>query len=98
MLAPSLLESEGRFTGELDGPPIGEQEKARRIRRFAEENDISLSRSHAFGDSIADLPMLEVVGHPHVVNPDRALSAIARARAWATHHWVVDAAYEGNGR
>jgi HAD superfamily hydrolase (TIGR01490 family) len=98
VLAPALLESDGRFTGELDGPPIGEQEKARRIRRFAEENGISLDQSHAYGDSIADLPMLEVVGHPHAVNPDKALSAIARARDWSTHYWMVDAAQEGNGR
>ncbi|MCH8148737.1 MAG: HAD family hydrolase [Planctomycetes bacterium] len=93
MLARSLVESNGAFTGELDGPPIGEEEKARQMRRYADENDIDLSKSYAYGDSIADLPMLEAVGMPHVVNPDRALQAIARARGWPTHHWTVG----GNG-
>lgn len=89
VLAPSLVESNGRFTGELDGPPIGEEEKARRIRRFAEMNDIALSQSHAYGDSIADLPMLQAVGYPHVVNPDKALTAIAEAHGWPIHRWTV---------
>ena len=89
VLAPALLEVDGRFTGELDGPPIGEQEKARCVRNFAEARGIDLSRSHAYGDSIADLPMLEVVGFPHAVNPDSALATIAKARGWPIHRWTV---------
>lgn len=95
VLAPSLVEVNGRFTGELDGPPIGEEEKARRIRRFALEHGIDLSRSHAYGDSIADLPMLELVGFPHAVNPDNALAATARARGWPIHRWTVANAQRG---
>ncbi len=98
VVAPSLVESNGRFNGKLDGPPIGEQEKARRIQRFAESNGIDLSQSHAYGDSVADLPMLELVGHPHVVNPDRVLAAVARARGWLTHRWTIAAPYEGDAR
>jgi fatty acyl-CoA reductase len=98
VLAPSLVESNGRFTGDLDGPPIGEEEKARRIRRYAEEHNIDLSQSHAYGDSIADLPMLEVVGFPHVVNPDKALAATAKARGWPMHRWTVAPSSEGSGR
>ena len=89
VLAPSLVEANGRFTGELDGPPVGEEEKARRIQRFAAEHDIDLSRSHAYGDSIADLPMLEAVGIPHAVNPDKALTPIAKTRGWPIHRWTV---------
>lgn len=89
VLAPALIESDGRFTGALDGPPIGEVEKARRVRRFAEESDIDLTQCYAYGDSIADLPMLEAVGHPNTVNPDRALGAVARSRGWPTHRWTV---------
>ncbi len=87
VVAPSLVESDGRFTGELNGPPIGDEEKARRIRGFAKARDIDLSLSHAYGDSIADLPMLEQVGHPRVVNPDRALAAVPERKGWPTRQW-----------
>jgi HAD superfamily hydrolase (TIGR01490 family) len=91
LVAPSLLESAGRFNGKLDGPPVGDQEKARRVEQFAEARGIDLSRSHAYGDSIADLPMLELVGYPHVVNPDRALGSVAKSRGWPVHRWTVAA-------
>jgi len=89
VVAASLVEADGRFTGELEGPPVGEEEKARRIRQFARAHDVDLTRSHAYGDSIADLAMLEAVGHPHAVNPDKALAVAARARGWPVHRWTV---------
>ena len=89
LIAPSLVESQGRFTGSLTGPPVGTEEKARRIRSYAEDHAIDLSASHAYGDSIADLAMLETVGHPHAVNPDKALARIARQRGWPIHRWPV---------
>ena len=87
LLAASLVEENNHFTGNLNGPPIGDAEKARRIERFAAEHGIDLARSYAYGDSIADLPMLETVGHPHAVNPDRALKAKATARGWPVLSW-----------
>ncbi len=89
IIAPALLESEGRFTGELDGAPVGQEEKARRVKIFSSEHGIDLASSYAYGDSIADLPMLELVGHPQVVNPDRALAAIAKQRGWPIHKWTT---------
>lgn len=98
VLAPVLVEAGGRFTGDLGGPPIGEEEKARRIREFAACDGIDLSESYAYGDSIADLPMLEAVGHPAVVNPDKALAAVAAARGWPVLTWTVGSSPEDNGR
>lgn len=91
VIAASLVESNGLFTGELTGPPIGMEEKARRMKQFAEANGIDLEKSHAYGDSMADLPMLETVGLPHAVNPDRSLAATAEARRWSVHRWTVPA-------
>jgi fatty acyl-CoA reductase len=88
VLAARLVESNGRFTGELDGRPIVDEEKAVRVRRYAAENDIDLSRSYAYGDSISDLPMLAVVGLPQVVSPDGRLATVALQRGWPIHRWL----------
>lgn len=96
VIAPTLLESNGRFTGELDGRPVGEEEKARRMLAFAQAHDIDLSESYAYGDSTADLPMLEIVGHPYVVNPDKNLASIAAARGWDRLHWTLPLSKENS--
>ena len=98
MVAPTLVEFDGRFTGELDGPPLGNEEKARRVRAYADNNDIDLALSHAYGDSIADLPMLEAVGNPHAVNPDKALAAIAKGRDWPICRWTIPYATRDGAR
>jgi len=77
-----LEERDGRFTGAIVGEPLGGEEKARRVLEVAEEEDLDLSRSHAYGDSIADLPLLDAVGRPAAVNPDRRLRRTARRRGW----------------
>ncbi len=87
LIARTLVDEGGRLTGDLDGPPIGEEEKARAIERYVRSEKIDLSASYAYGDSIADLPMLELVGHPNVVNADRALAKNAGARGWPCHSW-----------
>ncbi len=88
VIAPRLVERDGRFTGELDGPPVGEEEKARRMNEYAEREDIDLSKSFAYGDSIADVPMLRSVGNPGVVNPDRLLATAAREMGWPVYRWT----------
>ncbi|RME40573.1 MAG: HAD family hydrolase [Planctomycetota bacterium] len=88
VIAPTMTESEGRFTGRLNGPPIGDEEKARRLTAFAEREGIDLAGSYAYADSLADLPVLEKVGHPNVVNPDGKLERIARERRWPVLRWT----------
>lgn len=88
VIAPQLVEQAGRFTGELNGPAVGHLEKARRIEAYARGQTLDLSASFAYGDSIADLPMLQAVGHPHVVNPDKPLSLTARRRGWPILRWT----------
>jgi hypothetical protein len=52
------------------------------MKELAAEHGYDLAASHAYSDSITDLPMLEAVGHPTVVNPDRGLRALALERGW----------------
>lgn len=89
LIAVKLIESNGCFTGRLEGPPIARDEKAGRVRRLARERGIDLQQSYAYGDSVSDLAMLEAVGHPQAVNPDRRLAVIAEARGWPIHRWTV---------
>ena len=46
---------------------------------------IDLSASIAYSDTINDLPLLELVGHAEVVNPDRQLRKVAERRGWVVH-------------
>ncbi len=72
---------DGRYTGELEFYCAGEA-KAQAIRDLAARAGIDLSGSYAYSDSISDLPMLEAVGHPVAVNPDRDLRKVAEERGW----------------
>jgi len=73
---------DGVYTGRLAAPFCYGEGKAEAIRNIADRRGYDLSRSYAYTDSSGDLPMLDVVGHPVAVNPDRTLEAIAFHRAW----------------
>ena len=87
VLAPQLCEQEGRFTGELTTEPLIGDEKAKAVRVFATQHEISLKDSYAYGDSQSDVPMLECVGNPIVVNPGKALREKALASGWEMHEF-----------
>jgi HAD superfamily hydrolase (TIGR01490 family) len=71
----------GRYTGEIGFYCYGEG-KAAAIREVAAREGIDLSASYAYSDSMTDMPMLEAVGHPVAVNPDRELRRVAERRGW----------------
>lgn len=73
---------DGAYTGELAEPFCYGQGKAVAITRLAAEKGYDLRLSYAYSDSAGDLPMLEEVGHPVAVNPDRALQSLAYHRGW----------------
>lgn len=77
------LDDEGRYTGEMEFYAYGPS-KAQAITDLARANGIDLTESFAYSDSLTDLPMLEAVGHPVAVNPDRGLAALASERHWET--------------
>ena len=75
------IDPEGRYTGEVEFYSYGPH-KATAMELVAEAQGIDLEESYAYSDSATDLPMLEAVGHPVVVNPDRELAKVARQRDW----------------
>jgi phosphoserine phosphatase len=62
------------------------------LASYARRRGVDLSRSYAYADSISDLPMLEAVGNPVAVNPDRRLAAAAKERGWQLQRWSKDGA------
>lgn len=75
------VDDDGRYTGELEFYAYGAQ-KAEAIRELASRVGLDLDGSYAYSDSATDIPMLEVVGHPVAVNPDRELRHEAEEREW----------------
>jgi HAD superfamily hydrolase (TIGR01490 family) len=73
---------DGRYTGRLLGPFVYGEGKAEAIRTLAEERGYDLRLSYSYSDSASDLPMMELVGHPVAVNPDRPLESVAHQRGW----------------
>jgi len=82
VISNRLVFRDGVATGELEQPLIAEAEKVAAIRQLARECDVSTADSKAYSDSLSDLPMLEAVGAPAVVNPERRLRRIAQSRGW----------------
>ena len=87
VLTARLEEENGVYTGELSGTPVAGEARARMLASFARRRNVDLSRSYAYADSISDLPMLEAVGNPVVINPDARLRAAAKERGWQVKHW-----------
>ena len=87
VVATRMVTVDGRYTGEIDFYAYGEN-KAEAVRRVAAEGGYDLGDCYAYSDSITDLPMLSVVGHPTAVNPDRALRRAALENGWPVREFV----------
>lgn len=73
---------DGKFTGSIIEPACWGEGKAKAAFDLAEKFKLDLSKSHFYTDSAEDLPLLEVVGHPHPINPDEELSKISYDNDW----------------
>ncbi len=80
-MATRMVVADGKYTGEIAFYCYGEG-KVQAIRELAAREGYPLEHCYAYSDSITDLPMLQAVGHPSAVNPDRALRKEAIANGW----------------
>lgn len=85
--ATKLETRDGVWTGRVVGEHMSGRAKAAALRASAVRHDLALAESYAYGDSFADVPMLETVGHPIAVNPQARLAHIARRRNWLVLGW-----------
>ncbi len=81
VIATRMEIEDGKYTGGIEYYAYAE-EKAAAIRELADTFGYDLASCYAYSDSVTDVHMLEVVGHPHAVNPDRELRRIAASRGW----------------
>jgi HAD superfamily hydrolase (TIGR01490 family) len=81
VVATRMVVEDGCYSGEIEYYAYGPA-KAEAIASLAESEGYDLSRCYAYSDSVTDIPMLEAVGHPCAVNPDRALRKEALGREW----------------
>lgn len=81
-LATTAEHIDGVYTGLLRGELLHGAAKADAVRALAETEGLDLARCSAYSDSVNDLPMLSVVGHPAVINPDRRLRRHAQEQGW----------------
>jgi HAD superfamily hydrolase (TIGR01490 family) len=82
VLVSHLVVRDGVFTGEAVRPLCYGAGKVEWTERFASAEDVDLGASFFYTDSITDLPLLEAVGHPRIVNPDPPLRREAERRGW----------------
>jgi HAD superfamily hydrolase (TIGR01490 family) len=75
------IDANGKFTGDMDFVAHGSN-KSVAMAELAASRDIVLDDCYAYSDSATDIPMLEAVGHPYAVNPDRLLARFAHDHEW----------------
>jgi HAD superfamily hydrolase (TIGR01490 family) len=73
---------DGVYTGKLVGEMLHGGAKAEAVKALAEREGLELERCSAYSDSYNDLPMLNLVGDPCVINPDGRLRDHAKANGW----------------
>lgn len=82
ILATDVEVIDGRYTGRPTGIPCFRDGKVVRLNNWLAEREFSLDGSYFYSDSINDLPMLEQVTYPVVVDPDDLLRKEAEQRGW----------------
>lgn len=80
-------DEEGLMKGTMVTPVCYKDGKVFYAEKFAEEHNIDLDASWFYSDSYSDLPMLERVGNPRVVDPDPRLKWATRKRGWTVEQW-----------
>lgn len=81
VIATRMVVEDGQYTGDVEFYAAG-QNKVLALRQLAEERSYDLSESYAYSDSVTDTALLETVGHPTAVNPDRGLRRFAAEKGW----------------
>ncbi|MDH3758031.1 MAG: HAD-IB family hydrolase [Gammaproteobacteria bacterium] len=86
ILCTELELEDGRFTGRLKGEACFAENKLQVAQDFAGKQRVKLGKSYFYTNGIEDLSLLEAVGHPVTINPDRKLADVVRENGWRAVH------------
>lgn len=84
LIAPVPEKIDRRFTGKIVGTASFQQGKVIRLKQWLKDRRLTLADSYFYSDSHNDMPLLEVVDHPVVVDPDAKLQLVAEQKGWNT--------------
>ena len=76
------VDKNGLMTGKPAGLVCVDRHKKTLTLKLAQQLELDLDKSYAYGNHHSDLPLLETVGHPHAVEPNSILEKIAHQRSW----------------
>ncbi len=82
IMCTQLEVEDGAFTGRVVQPVCFGEGKIYWLQQLLEREGLDLAKSWFYSDSISDQPLLDLVGHPVIVNPDPLLYREARRRRW----------------
>lgn len=87
-ICTELEVKDGLFTGRTSGKLCFGNEKALRLMEYCERNNTNAANCWYYSDSLSDLPVLNSVGHPVCVNPDKKLKQLAGENKWQIRYWI----------
>jgi HAD superfamily hydrolase (TIGR01490 family) len=85
LFATRLEIDDGVFTGKIEGEAVYSNNKIEIIKKFIQERNVVWKDVFVYTDHISDLELLEMVGHPKVINPDKFLRRIAKKKRWIVY-------------
>lgn len=88
VLAIDIEEQHATYSGRTRGVLTYREGKVSRLQAWLEEQGESLDGAYFYSDSHNDLPLLQRVDQPHVVNPDPTLREHAEQAGWPILHWT----------
>jgi phosphoserine phosphatase len=75
------------YSGKTVGTLTYREGKIARLLDWLDAEEENLEGASFYSDSRNDLPLLQRVDYPHVVNPDPVLKAHAESAGWPIHTW-----------
>ncbi|MGA1838707.1 HAD-IB family hydrolase [Herbiconiux sp. 11R-BC] len=88
VVAGEMHAANGVMTGYLATPPLVDEARAAWLREYAHKHGMNLTQSYGYGDSLADVAWLQLLGNATVVNPDTELYRHAQRTKWMVEDWT----------